>query len=320
MRTPSLPTTSAAPPLPTDTITLAGAPTWFSDACEHAVESRRVEAGGCPIHYLYWAANEAVDTEAAGLLFLHGGGAHANWWRFIAPFFTGEYRAAAMDLSGMGDSGSRSSYSATIRAQEIDAVMEHADFFEPGRPAPIIIGHSFGGLTAMRYASLHGNRIGGVVMAEAPVRPPNVERPASLPAVNTPEMKIYDSYATALSRFSLRPRQTCRHDYVVEHIARHSIRRVDAGWSWKFDPGALTSERHAEPFRDYLAGISCRTALVYGDKSAITTPQINDYMLDILGPDTPIVGVPEGQHHLFLDEPLAFVSAVRAILEGWRVF
>ncbi|MEQ1819104.1 MAG: glycoside hydrolase family 15 protein, partial [Terricaulis sp.] len=50
--------------------------------------------------------------------------AHANWWRFIAPFFTRDYRVAALDLSGMGDSGKRPEYNATLRADEMRATIE----------------------------------------------------------------------------------------------------------------------------------------------------------------------------------------------------
>jgi hypothetical protein len=32
----------------------------------------------------------------------------------------------------------------------------------------------------------------------------------------------------------------------------------------------------------------------------------------------PFAGIPEAQHHLFLDQPLAFVSALRTLLAEWR--
>jgi len=41
-----------------------------------------------------------------GLLLVHGGFAHAHWWDFPSLlFFTDRYCVAAIDLSGMGDSG-----------------------------------------------------------------------------------------------------------------------------------------------------------------------------------------------------------------------
>ena len=38
------------------------------------------------------------------LLFLHGGSAHAHWWDFVAPAFTGRFHVMALDQRGHGDS------------------------------------------------------------------------------------------------------------------------------------------------------------------------------------------------------------------------
>jgi pimeloyl-ACP methyl ester carboxylesterase len=40
-------------------------------------------------------------------------------------------------------------------------------------------------------------------------------------------------------------------------------------------------------------------------------------MSSLMGPLAPIVEVPEAQHHVMLDQPLAFVAAVRMLLENW---
>ena len=100
------------------------APDWFNWALAHPLTSNFVEVEGCPIHYLRWPG--PADRQKRGLLFVHGGGAHANWWRFIAPFFTQDFTVAALDLSGMGDSGQRKEYSAAQRANEMRAVIEAA--------------------------------------------------------------------------------------------------------------------------------------------------------------------------------------------------
>ena len=74
------------------------APGWFRRALKAPFEDREVTVAGTPIHYLYWAERETLP----GLVLVNGNGAHAHWWRFIAPFFLKEYRVAALDLSGMG--------------------------------------------------------------------------------------------------------------------------------------------------------------------------------------------------------------------------
>ena len=54
-----------------------------------APSSHRVDVEGCSIHFLRWGPPEGT---LPGILFLHGGGAHARWWSFIAPFFDHDRR------------------------------------------------------------------------------------------------------------------------------------------------------------------------------------------------------------------------------------
>ena len=35
------------------------------------------------------------------------------------------------------------------------------------------------------------------------------------------------------------------------------------------------------------------------------------------GPRAPVVEVPEARHHVMLDQPLAFVAALRLLFESW---
>jgi hypothetical protein len=41
-------------------------------------------------------------------------------------------------------------------------------------------------------------------------------------------------------------------------------------------------------------------------------------MSDLLGRNAPFVEIPQAHHHLLLDQPLAFIAAVRALLADWE--
>ena len=101
-------------------------PAWFNWAMSNAPSSHFVSVKECQIHYLFW--DDASDTKKSGsILFVHGGAAHSHWWSFLAPFFRKNYKVAALDLSGMGDSGRRKEYNAGLRAEEIYGVIEDAN-------------------------------------------------------------------------------------------------------------------------------------------------------------------------------------------------
>ena len=58
-------------------------PGWFKRAIETPFVNNNIEVDGVNIHYLSWGD----DADKPGLVFVHGNGAHAHWWTFIAPFF-----------------------------------------------------------------------------------------------------------------------------------------------------------------------------------------------------------------------------------------
>ena len=290
----------------------AAAPDWFQRAIACVPQECIVEVEGCPIHYLLWPAR--VETSnGRGLLFVHGGGAHAHWWSFIAPYFARDFRVAAIDLSGMGDSGRRENYGAELRAREMRSVIADAALGERA----FVVGHSFGGFMTMKFAAVFGEETGGVVIVDSPIRSPTEEAQNPMSPPNWGNRKIYPTFEAGLARFRLMPAQNCENDFIVEYIARHSLTAIDGGWTWKFDGNAIGARRFGEPFRDYLQAVRCRAALVFGENSALVSRHTAAYMSSLLGPDAPIVEVPEAQHHVMLDQPLAFVAALRALLQSW---
>lgn len=288
------------------------APAWFDWALARPVTSAFVDVGGCPIHYLLWPGDDA-RADSRGLLFVHGGGAHANWWRFIAPFFTRDFRVAALDLSGMGDSGRRETYDAGQRAQEILRVLDHAEL----GLRPFVVGHSFGGYMTMRFGASFGERIGGAVIVDSPIRRPGRDDDDQVARRALSLERHYPTFDIGLERFRLLPAQECVNAFIVEFIARHSLRESSAGWTWKFDVSAMGSRRWGEPFHEHLQALTCRAALVFGEKSALVSRDTAGYMSELMGPLAPVIEIPEAQHHLMLDQPLAFVAALRALLAGW---
>ena len=98
------------------------APDWFERAVEDAPERSTVEVQGAAIETLAWGR-----IGDPGLLLMHGNGAHADWFSFIAPSLAREgRRVVAMSFSGMGRSGWRDKYSVAQWSDETIAVVEAA--------------------------------------------------------------------------------------------------------------------------------------------------------------------------------------------------
>ncbi len=70
---------------------------------------------------------------------------------------------------------------------------------------------------------------------------------------------------------------------------------------------------------DYPASTrSAAWRLLRGERSVVVPPETGEYMYGLLNRSAPLVEIPEAHHHLILDQPLAFVSAVRALLADWE--
>lgn len=285
-------------------------PDWFFEAVETEYEDRSVEVDECDVAYQLWPSKAGPD--APGLLLIHGMNAHSHWWDFIAPQFLDTYRVAAMNLTGMGDSDFRYEYDPTTYAEEIVAVCDDAGF---GRDV-VVVAHSFGGHMAVKAANLFPDRFGALILVDSGIRHPDDPPPQHMTMMMGGRAKLYPDRQTALARFRLQPPQPCDNAYILEYIARHSLMAVDGGWTWKFDEDLPATLKGGERVPEDYRNLPVRLGVIYGEKSELFSRRTLDYMRELIDQEFPAVGVADAQHHVFLDQPLAFVDALRSMLEA----
>ena len=288
----------------------ADAPSWFRRVLEVPFDHGEVTVGGGPIHYLAWG-----EPGRRGLVFVHGGGAHAHWWTHVAASFADRFRVVAVDLSGHGDSGHRDRYAFEQWTDEVVAVAAAGDI--DGQP--VVVGHSRGGFVTIATAALHGDALSGVIVCDSPVAEPDpeVESYRLKEAFGRP--RTYASVDEALHRFRTVPPQEHYLDYVIDHVARRSLRPVEGGWQWKFDRRVF--EQFAGSMRGvalpYLREVRCRFALLRSERGLVT-PDIGASMYEVLGRVAPVIELPEAGHHAMLDQPLLLLTALRTLLADWE--
>jgi hypothetical protein len=110
----------------------------------------------------------------------------------------------------------------------------------------------------------------GIVLVQAPEENAAQERRAFA------ELRVYPSREAILARFRPVPDQPVI-GYIAGHVAATSIRQVDGGWTWKWDPAVF----------------------------------------DRLGRVAPVIEIPAAAHHIMLDQPIALVAAIRTLLSDW---
>jgi pimeloyl-ACP methyl ester carboxylesterase len=285
------------------------APEWFRRALAVPVEDGVVEVEGRRVHYLAWGR-----PGRRGLVFVHGGGANAHWWTHVAAPFADEFRVLAVDMSGHGDSDHREVYSLEDWTDEVMAVAGHGGVV--GRP--VLVGHSMGGFVTIATAALHPDELAGVIVCDSPVTEPDPEVGAYHVRDAFGRARVYDTEAEALARFRTVPAQDHYLPFVMDHVARRSLRRVEDGWMWKFDRQIFA--QFASGVRSvalpYLSDVTCRLALLRSEHGLVTR-DIGDAMFERLGRVTPVFELPEAGHHPMLDQPLILLTALRALLADW---
>lgn len=278
-------------------------PDWFWQAVETPAETRSVEVDECDVVYRFYPS-----PGKPGMLLIHGMNAHSRWWDFIAPQLLEDYQVAAMDLTGMGDSDYRYEYHPDTYAAEIVAVLDHAGF---GTDATVVA-HSFGGYQAVRAANVYPDRFARLVLVDSGIRHPDDPVPEHIMMMMGGKTKVYPDKDNAVNRFRLQPPQPCDNAYILTYIARNSLMPVDGGgWTWKFDEDLPATMKDGERKPEEYANLKVPTGVIYGCDSELFSNRTLEYMRSLVEQELPAVGIENAQHHVFLDQPLAFVEALK---------
>jgi pimeloyl-ACP methyl ester carboxylesterase len=303
------------------------APAWFEEALADAPERSLVATPRGRLELLTWGARGRP-----GVVLVHGNRAHADWWSFIAPFLAEDYRVAALSLAGMGGSDWRERYDYESFADDLEAVAEAAGLHEADGK-PVYVGHSFGGGVVFHVAAHHPDRLRAAILIDVGFAGPAAEQVIAerqkqfeaLRAKGAEQRpnRIYPTLAEALAHFRLAPPQPLENTFAVDYIARHALKRAPLpdgsgeGWTWKFDPD-IWNRLDRNMMQTFLAGrpaIEVPLAHVYGEKSPFRPEKGRPGPLP---EDGLLVGIPEAHHHVPIDQPLALVATIRALLAGWR--
>ena len=83
-----------------------------------------------------------------------------------------------------------------------------------------------------------------------------------------------------------------------------------------FDPHFWEKFGRLDPVA-MVKGARSPLAIIRGGKSQLFQPEDAAYLLSLIAPGSPYVEIPEAEHHVMIDQPLAFVAALRALLAAW---
>lgn len=280
------------------------APRWFENILAAPVERHMLAVEGGDIEWLAWGARGRP-----GLLLLHGNSAHADWWRFTAPYLADRFRIVAPSLPGMGNSAHRPSYrmSATM-----DGLMQAADAGGLGARFAVA-GHSFGGMIAMGLAGRFPARVGMAIAIDAPFGDAgNYDYTPSDILAERP-VNYYPTLAEAFRHFRFMPPQPSPNPFITDFIARTSLSETERGFRWKFDSNYMAHSAYDVKLVVPAASDGQKLGYIAGADSIVIKGH-EATIRGMLPEGAPFLVIPDAGHHIMVDQPIALVVALRALL------
>lgn len=279
-------------------------PNWFLHNINQPGESIITVCGAREIHALAW--NHERD-DLPTLIFVHGFGAHAYWWSYLAPYFIDRYRVYALDMPGFGNSKAPDKYDENCFAQAI------IDFVELNCPNEIcLIGHSYGGAQSLRAMALAPKLFNRGIVVDS-----NIWLPPEPPIRKLNPKgahKFSSSREECMTRFKLMPPQPNYIPALVHYIGFHSCINGEHGWHWKSDPNVINSAEIEDP--EILGSVTCKVDLIYGENSFLNKNNKPQRVLDCLARPGKLVIIPNAGHHLMVDHPLQLVDSINSLLDN----
>jgi N-formylmaleamate deformylase len=259
---------------------------WISGVCE---------ANGVKIHYL------RTGGDKIPLISLHGLTGSGACWTPLARALESHYDVVMPDARGHGKSGAPvHGYMYRDHASDVIGLIEAL-----GLAAPILLGHSMGGMTAAVVASQLGTAVRGVILADPTFISPEWQREVHESDVIAQHRQLLSSNKSDVLA-QLRLRHPHRSSEIVELIADARLQtRIDA-----FDVLTPPNPEYRELVRSIFAPI----LLVIGGKGVLSLETAQE--LQNLNRRLRYELIPDVGHGLPYDQPDRLAAVVESFLRS----
>lgn len=252
-------------------------------------------ANGVDIHYLRTGGGKPP------LVLLHGLTGNGACWAPLARAFEGEYDVVMPDARGHGNSSAPlHGYRYEDHAGDVIGLIR-----ELGLAAPILLGHSMGGMTAAVVASRSSRMIRGVILADPTFLSPRRQR------------EVYDSDVAEQHRRALgqdqrevlaqlRLRHTRRSPEIVELLASARLQTQMSTFDVLTPPNP--------EYHQLVSTIDVPILLVIGDAGVVSLETARE--LRSLNSLIRVEQIQDAGHGVQYDQPERFEAVVRSFLRS----
>lgn len=258
-------------------------------------------ADGIKLHY-----QESGEGQALILLPGGPGGDSEGLFESFAPL-QDEMQVIAYDHRGCGKSqgDNPEQWNLTQWADDLGQVIEELEL-----ERPIILGQSFGGFVALKYAINNSEKLGGLILSSTSAQ---TSREESINAFR--EMGGEKAAQAAQKLFDNPSRESWMHynqtcaEYYNTSQERKNLGRIRQAVLLHFWQG---EHKHYD-LSDELSEITCPSWIVCGEADPITPPACSQLMAEKLGGPVRLDVIANAGHGVYRDQPHNFLTRLR----GW---
>jgi N-formylmaleamate deformylase len=257
---------------------------WSSAICQ---------TNGRDIHYTRTGRN------GLPVILLHGLTANGVCWTLVARELESDYDVIMPDARGHGKSSvPDEGYGYEDQAKDVVGLIQALSL-----PAPILIGHSMGGMTATVVAGQNPKLLRGLILADPSFLSPQVQREVR-------DSDVADQHRRMLT-MSL-------DEIVAEARARHPQRSpefLELIARSRLQTSLRAFEVLKQPYPDYkqwVRSIDVPALLVIGEQGVVSSELATE--LQGVNPKLQVEKIPNAGHGLHYDQPERFAAIVKSFL------
>lgn len=243
------------------------------------------------------------------MLLLHGGAAHAHWFDAVAAAIADRRHVVALDQRGHGQSewAHPPAYATQDFARDLVEVLDGL-----GWTSGVLVGHSMGGHNAIGCSAWYPDRVRGLVVVDSRPAIP-AERIAQMRERGARPHRRHPTIEAAAAAFRLLPPDTSADPALLSHLARESVAWQDGAVVLRFDPACYAARQPVDGWL-LLREIVAPTLVIRGELSPILPREMAERLAgEVRG--ARLAEVPGAHHHLVLDRPEAFSTALLEFLD-----
>jgi len=253
------------------------------------------DTGSAEIHYL------RTGGTGPALILLHGLIGNGACWSPVARGLETDFDVIMPDARGHGRSSTPlHGYRYDDHASDVAGLIRGLEL-----AAPILVGHSMGGMTAALTASQMGELIAGLILADPTFLSPQRQREVC-------DSDVAEQHRRLLSRnrddvlAELRTRHTRRSAEMVELL-------TEARFQTRMSAFDVLTPPNPE-YRSLVSSIRVPVLIVLGDTPVVSIETARQ--LQSLNPRVRVEQIQDAGHGLIFDQPERFAAAVRSFLRG----